>query len=60
LADARSLVAAGQGHNLLPRGCVPKVVAHFIAKLDPKTLDAPCLAELQPSPPFLSQTGPAP
>lgn len=46
LTDGRHLIARGQGHNVLPVGCMPKVVGRFLRDLDPKKLDASCLDAL--------------
>ena len=43
LTRARHLVGKGQGHSLLGRGCVPKLVARFVDRLDPTGLDAACV-----------------
>lgn len=60
LSDARSLVLAGQGHNVIARGCAPKLVRRFIDDLKPKTLDASCLDRLQAPPPFIDFNGATP
>lgn len=60
LSDARHLILAGQGHNVIEAGCAPKLVRHFIEHLDPKTLDAKCLDRLQPTPLFIDFNGATP
>lgn len=60
LTRARHLVAPGMGHNVLPRGCAPKLVAQFVDTVDPAGLDAACLDSLAAAAPFLSPAGPAP
>jgi pimeloyl-ACP methyl ester carboxylesterase len=60
LSDARHLVLKGQGHAVLGRGCVPKLVEGFIADPDPKRLDASCLDRLGPTPDFVDFNGAAP
>ncbi|HEV2268567.1 MAG TPA: alpha/beta fold hydrolase [Steroidobacteraceae bacterium] len=60
LSDARHLVLKGQGHAVLVRGCVPKLVEQFIAHPDPKGLNARCLDRLGPTPEFVDFNGAAP
>ena len=57
LSDGRLLVAKGQGHNVIGRGCIPKLVAEFVDKLDPKELDAKCVADLGPTPAYIDFNG---
>ena len=60
LSDARMLIAAGQGHNVIGAGCMPRLVKRFIEKPEPQKLDASCLAQLKPTAPFLDYNGAAP
>jgi pimeloyl-ACP methyl ester carboxylesterase len=60
LGNGRLLVAKGQGHNVIGRGCLPKLVDDFVSKLQPKTLDAKCLDALGPTPAFIDFNGAAP
>jgi pimeloyl-ACP methyl ester carboxylesterase len=60
LGDARLLIARGQGHNVIGAGCMPRLVGKFIARLEPKALDAQCLDTLRPTPPFVSFNGSTP
>ena len=60
LTNARVLLFRGQGHSVLATGCGPKLVQHFIEKLDPKTMDASCLDRLQPTPFFIDFNGATP
>lgn len=60
LSDGRLLIAKGQGHNVIGRGCIPKLVGDFVDKLDPKTLDAKCVDRLGPMPAFVNFNGAAP
>jgi pimeloyl-ACP methyl ester carboxylesterase len=57
LPNGRHLVGRGQGHNLLPSGCVPRLVSRFIAGADAGALDAGCLERLAPPPPVLGAHG---
>jgi hypothetical protein len=54
------IVAKGQGHNVIGRGCIPKVVGDFVDKLEPKQLDAKCVDALGPTPAFIDFNGAAP
>ena len=60
LGSARHLVLKGQGHAVLSRGCMPKLVEQFIDHPDPKSLDASCLGRLGPAPAFVNFNGAAP
>ena len=60
LSNGRLLVAPGMGHNVIGRGCIPKLVGEFVDKLDPKTLDAKCVDQLGPIPAFTDFNGAAP
>jgi hypothetical protein len=60
LTNARTLVSAGQGHNVIVRGCMPKLVDDFVSKLATKSLDASCLDVLKPLPAFINYSGAAP
>jgi hypothetical protein len=60
LPNGRVLVAKGQGHSVIGRGCLPKLVKRFVEKLDPKNLDAGCIANFGPAPAFTSFNGAAP
>ncbi len=60
LSNARVLVLNGQAHSVMAAGCTPKLIQHFIEKLNPKTLDASCLDRLQSTPIFLNFNGAAP
>jgi len=52
LPNGRHLVLAGQGHNTLTVGCMPKLLAKFLETADAAALDAACLEQLKPTPPF--------
>lgn len=57
LPRARHLILRGQGHNVLPVACTPKLVARFLDTLDPAELDAACLDKLPYTPPFMGFYG---
>lgn len=60
LSNARLLIAKGQGHNVIGRGCIPKLVGKFVDELKPKTLDAKCVDALGPMPAFIDFNGSSP
>lgn len=60
LGKARHLVAPGQGHIVMTRGCMPRLINEFVRTLDVDALDAGCLERLVPMPFYLDFTGPSP
>lgn len=60
LGNARQIVAKGQGHNVIGRGCLPKLVGRFMDTLAPRDLDAACVDALGPTPAFIDYSGAAP
>ena len=60
LTNARHLVVRGQGHNVLPIGCLPKLFARFVETTDAKTLDARCLDSVPYTPAFTGFHGSEP
>ena len=60
LPHSRVLVAKGQGHSVMGRGCLPRLVGEFVAKPDAAALDAGCIADFGPMPAFLDFNGAAP
>jgi pimeloyl-ACP methyl ester carboxylesterase len=60
LGNAKLLVAKGQGHNVIGRGCIPKLVEEFVDKLAPRTLDTKCADVLGPMPAFIDFNGSSP
>jgi pimeloyl-ACP methyl ester carboxylesterase len=57
LPNGRHLVAPGQGHNVFGNGCAPQLMGRFIAAADAQALDASCLQQLAPPPPFVGPFG---
>lgn len=57
LGNGRLLVLRGQGHNVIPAGCMPKLMARFIERADGKALDTSCLDSLPYAPPFAGYFG---
>jgi pimeloyl-ACP methyl ester carboxylesterase len=60
LPNSLHLIAPGQGHGVLMRGCIYKVATDFIERGTVEGLDAGCVQDLKPSPFFMSFTGPKP
>jgi pimeloyl-ACP methyl ester carboxylesterase len=57
LSQGRHLVAPGQAHIVMTRGCMPKLVKTFIDTLDATSLDASCVDVMGPTPAFLDYNG---
>jgi pimeloyl-ACP methyl ester carboxylesterase len=58
MPNARHFVVPGAGHITLTRGCVPELVADFLARASAADLDGTCLGALSRPPFFTSYTGP--
>jgi pimeloyl-ACP methyl ester carboxylesterase len=58
--NSRHLVAPGQAHIVTTRGCMGKLVTEFVINASAAELETDCIADMQPSPFFLTLTGPAP
>jgi pimeloyl-ACP methyl ester carboxylesterase len=52
LPNGRHLVLRGQGHNVLPVGCMPKLFARFVDAANAKDLDVGCLDKVPYAQPF--------
>ncbi len=59
LPNSLSLVAPGMGHNVIARGCIPRLADRFIDQAGPGDLPADCLKEIAPLPFFINWNGPA-
>lgn len=57
LPNGRHLVARGQGHDVMAAGCMPRLMARFVATADAKDLAAGCLGQLGYTPPFTGAYG---
>jgi len=57
LRRSRHFALRGQGHGVLGVGCVPQLVARFIATADARGLDGRCLDTLNYAPPFAGAYG---
>ena len=60
LNNAIHVEVPGHGHNVLPRGCVPKITSQFIETASVESLDVECVEAMGPMPFFISTTGPTP
>ena len=60
LERARHLIGVQQGHGQAAVGCTPRLIAEFVADIDPEGLDATCLDRSFVMPFFLDFAGPAP
>jgi pimeloyl-ACP methyl ester carboxylesterase len=60
LPNSLHLVGPGMGHGLLLRGCVNRLANRFIANGSVEGLDASCVQDFEPTPFFVSPTGPRP
>jgi pimeloyl-ACP methyl ester carboxylesterase len=60
LPAAQRITVAGQGHGVLVRGCLPRVVTEFVKRGTAEGVDASCAERLRPSPIFLDLQGGAP
>ncbi len=60
LTRSRHLMARGNAHNTIVRGCMPRLAAEFVEKLDPRGLDASCTASIGPMAAFTSFDGASP
>jgi pimeloyl-ACP methyl ester carboxylesterase len=59
LPNSLHLVAPGQGHGIIMRGCVPRIATDFIELGTFQELDTACISEIHPMPFFVSFTGPS-
>lgn len=58
--QSRHLVAPGQGHIATTRGCMGKIVSEFVIEGSAGDLETDCISNMQPTPFFISLTGPTP
>lgn len=59
LTTGKYLLAKGQGHNVIMRGCIPKVVADFLDE-PTHSLDTKCVERIAPLPDMLDANGATP
>ena len=60
LPNSLNLVAAGQGHNVIYRGCLPRVAKDFVESGSVQGLDTACVQNIRPMPYFVNFSGPMP
>ena len=60
LGNGRHIVVPGQGHGVVMRGCMPKLVSLFIQDADLEAIDPSCIEREKPQPFFHSSSGPQP
>ena len=60
LLNARHLIGERQGHGQIAAGCMPNIVASFVAAADAADLDTACMENTFVMPFFLGFSGPAP
>jgi pimeloyl-ACP methyl ester carboxylesterase len=60
LSNSVHLVAPGQGHMVIYRGCIPKIAAGFIERGSVKGLESDCVKQIQPVPFFVNFSGSQP
>jgi len=60
LSKSKHLVLAGQGHGQIGVGCIPRLVAEFIASANVSKVDDACTKTVAPAPFLLSRSAPAP
>jgi hypothetical protein len=58
--NATHLVAPGQAHIAVTRGCMGELASTFIEEASAENLETECISNMKPSPFFLSLTGPQP
>ena len=57
LPNSKHIIATGQGHNVLPVGCMPRLFAKFLESADAKNLDDACIKTLTYAPMFTGLNG---
>lgn len=60
LSNSLHLVAPGQGHGVITRGCIARLATMFIEQGTGNGLDTACVQEIQPMPFFVNYAGPMP
>ena len=59
LDNARLLTGFRQGHGQAPRGCMPEIIAQFVATANAHDVDAECFDRVHAMPFFLDFSGPS-
>lgn len=60
LGNSLHLIAPGQGHNVIFRGCIPTIVADFVESGSVANLQTDCVNDIAPMPFFVNFSGPQP
>jgi pimeloyl-ACP methyl ester carboxylesterase len=60
LTNQLHIVAPGQGHIAIFRGCIPQIASEFIEAASVNGLETECVQNLDPLPFFLNFSGPTP
>ena len=60
LSNSLNLVVPGLGHNIIYRGCIPKIVTSFIETGSEKGLDTSCTQDIRPAPFMINFSGSQP
>lgn len=60
LRNARHVINERQGHGQIAAGCMPRLIAEFVASADPESLDPACMESAFIMPFFLDFSGPMP
>lgn len=60
LSNSLHLIAPGQGHNVILRGCIPDLAEQFLINGSVEGLDTACVSEIEPFPFFVNFSGPMP
>jgi pimeloyl-ACP methyl ester carboxylesterase len=60
LSNSLHLIAPGQGHNVILRGCIPDLAEQFIINGTLDGLETACVSEIEPFPFFVNFSGPMP
>ncbi len=60
LPNSLHLIAPGQGHNVIVRGCLPEIAENFLVNGSVDGLDTTCVDEIAPFPFFINFSGPMP
>lgn len=58
LSQSRHLIVPGQGHGVITQGCIPKLVAEFVATANVSGIDISCVSDIKPWGFFVDFAGP--
>ncbi|GAB4580656.1 MAG: alpha/beta fold hydrolase [Anaerolineales bacterium] len=60
LPNSLHLIAPGQGHNVIIRGCLAELAEQFLVNGNFEGLDTTCVNDIEPFPFFINFSGPTP